>query len=139
MLSGELCADRGNTASRRPPSRCGASVQYRHLWGGPLGVHGLWGVLGEREVPEVCAGMRVGRLGPSPSRMSFDARPVESLSARGALRKECSSREDSSMKRALSALMVRGRRYTGLRNSERKEICSGVRGSEGRGGADGEG
>lgn len=76
------------------------------MCGGPLSAHGASGVL----APAPCAGMRVLRAGPRPSRASFAARPALSFSASGAQRKWCSSSEDSSTKRAASAASVRGLR-----------------------------
>ena len=84
--------------------------------------------------PALCGGMGDGRFLPRPSRSSSSRSPASSFSAIGRDRKSYSSREDSDRKREASALIARGWRYVGFRNSDRKEMWSGIKGVSGVGG-----
>ena len=81
--------------------------------------------------PAVCGGMGEGRFLPRPSRSSSSRSPTSSFSAIARERKSYSSSEDSERKRDASALIARGWRYVGFKNSERKEIWSAVKGESG--------
>ena len=89
--------------------------------------------------PAVCGGMGKGRFLPRPSRSSNSRRPASSFSAIGRDRKSYSWREDSARKRDARAFIVRGWRYVGFKNSERKEMSSAVNGEPGRSGVSGSG
>jgi hypothetical protein len=88
--------------------------------------------------PALCGGIGEGRSLPRPSRSSSSRNPASSFSAIGRDRKSYSSREDSDRKRDASALIARGWRYVGFKNSERKEMWSEVKGVSGVGGASSE-
>jgi hypothetical protein len=83
--------------------------------------------------PAVCGGIGEGRFLPRPSRSSSSRSPASSFSAIAGERKSYSSREDSDKKRDANALIVRGWRYEGFKNSERKDISSAVKGESGEG------
>ena len=84
--------------------------------------------------PATCGGMGKGRFLPRPSRSSNSRKPASSFSAIGRERKSYSWREDSAKKRDARAFIVRGWRYVGFMNSERKEMSSAVNGEPGRNG-----
>ena len=110
------------------------------MWGGPLSVQegvedGGWDVLelaDEDEgsgdsigvIPAVCGGILPSLSSPKPSRASRSRSLGSSDSASVLFRKECNSSDDSSTNRTERAFIVRGWRYTGLRNSARKATWS---------------